>query len=157
MKRKLEVVIEEAKDGQLWGRINYGDDLLTTNAESEELLIDNFKDQLEAFYQVKTDSLKFEIRYDVEAVFSSIEDISITGIAKRAKMNESLLRQYSIGKKNPSADQVQRIESAIHDLASRLQSVRLYYGVKAKVKDSGRARKSGNIQIATSSRVSKKR
>ena len=53
MKKKFEVIIEKAEDSQLWGRIHYGEDLLTTNAETIEGIVENFREQFEAFYDLK--------------------------------------------------------------------------------------------------------
>jgi len=61
MKKKFEVNIEKAEDNQLWGCIKYGNDLLTTNAKTVEEIIENFREQFEAFYKLSTTKNSFEV------------------------------------------------------------------------------------------------
>jgi hypothetical protein len=83
MKKKTEIFIEKAEGGQLWGRINYEEDLLTTNAESVDGIIENFREQFEAFYNLKTTKNNFEIKYDLEAFFDQYNVLNISEIGKR--------------------------------------------------------------------------
>ncbi len=60
------------------------------------------------------------------SLFKEYNEIKITSIAANANLNPSLLRQYATGNKYPSAEQAKKIESAVHDLAKKLQSVPIY-------------------------------
>ncbi len=70
--------------------------------------------------------MNVEFSYDLQAFFVEFDDLKSTGIARRAGINESLLRQYASGSKYPSEEQVKKIEDAIHTLAKRLQQVSIY-------------------------------
>lgn len=50
----------------------------------------------------------------------AFEGVKISIVAKEAKMNPTLLRQYVAGIKQPSYDQALRIQEALHRVAQRL-------------------------------------
>ena len=62
------------------------------------------------------------------AVKSFLEDfpeLNVCAFARSAGINEALMRQYKRGGTYISAAQLQKIESAVHELAARLAAVRL--------------------------------
>jgi hypothetical protein len=120
-----EVIIEQAKDGTLWGRLQYGEDLLTTSGSNFEELRRNFCEQLEGFYQVDASKLKFEFGYDIGAFFERYSELNVSAIAEKAGINASLMRQYKNRMKFPSQAQVQKIEDAIHLIGQALANVSL--------------------------------
>jgi len=63
MKKKFEVIIEKADDNQLWGRLYYGEDLLTTNSKTVGGTIENFREQFKAFYDLTTSIGNFEVGF----------------------------------------------------------------------------------------------
>ncbi len=63
--KKIHLIIENAKDGVCWGRVNYEDDLLVDNAESVEQLQIKMKDLLVAFHDLEASTLEFDISYDL--------------------------------------------------------------------------------------------
>lgn len=128
MKKKLVIILEKSdgeKDNTLWGRIQLGDDLLTTSGADIAELEKNFIEQLEAFYELSSDQVKFEIKYDLEAFFDAFDAINISAIGRLAGINESQMRQYKNGIKYPSESQVKKIEDAVHELGSKMQKVSL--------------------------------
>jgi len=125
MKKKFEVIIEKAEDKQLWGRIHYGEDLLTTNATNIESIIENFREQFEAFYDLKTTKNNFEIKYDLEAFFDQYNVLNISEIGKMANISPTVMRHYKSGIKHPSKAQVQNIEHTIHALARQLEQIKI--------------------------------
>ncbi len=125
MKKKFEVVIEKAEDNQLWGRINYGEDLLTTNAATIDGIIENFREQFEAFYELKTAKNNFEIKYDLEAFFDQYNVLNISEIGKMANISPTVMRHYKAGIKHPSKTQVLNIEQTIHALAKQLERIKI--------------------------------
>jgi hypothetical protein len=125
MKKKLEVIVEKADDGQLWGRIQYGEDLLTTNAKTIAKVIRNFQEQFEAFYEMKFAANQFDIKYDLEAFFEQYNVLNISEIGKRANINPTVMRRYKAGIKYPSKLQVENIQNAIHMLAKELEKVKI--------------------------------
>jgi hypothetical protein len=62
---------------------------------------------------------------NMQALFDLVPEIKITAIARRAGINESLMRQYASGNATVSEDRVRYIEQTIHDLGKQLQSVSL--------------------------------
>ena len=46
----LKLNYEKETDNQLWGRMHYDGDLLTTNAKTEDGIIENLIEHLGAFY-----------------------------------------------------------------------------------------------------------
>jgi hypothetical protein len=125
MKKKFEVIIEKAEDARLWGRIYYGEDLLTTNAATTEGIIENFREQFEAFYNLKTAKNNFEIKYDLEAFFDQYNVLNISEIGKMANISPTVMRHYKSGIKHPSKAQVQNIEHTIHTLARQLEQIKI--------------------------------
>jgi transcriptional regulator with XRE-family HTH domain len=51
--------------------------------------------------------------------------IFAVGLATQVGMNPSLLSQYINGKKKPSAKQMERLTTGLHDLAKELKSIRI--------------------------------
>lgn len=125
MKKKFEVINEKAADNQLWGRIHYGEDLLTTNAKNVEGIIENFREQLEAFYDLKTTHKNFEVKYDLEAFFDQYNVLNISEIGKMANISPTVMRHYKTGIKHPSKAQLQNIEQTIHALARQLEQIKI--------------------------------
>jgi hypothetical protein len=125
MKKKFEVIIEKAEDKQLWGRIHYEEDLLTTNAPTIEGIIENFREQFEAFYNLKTTKNNFDIKYDLEAFFDQYNVLNISEIGKMANISPTVMRHYKSGIKHPSKAQVQNIEHTIHALARQLEQIKI--------------------------------
>lgn len=124
MKKKFELIIEKAADNQLWGRIHYGEDLLTTNAKKVEGIIENFREQLEAFYDLKTTHKNFEVKYDLEAFFDQYNVLNISEIGKMANISPTVMRHYKAGIKHPSKAQVQNIEQTDDIITERRFSVK---------------------------------
>ena len=125
MKKKLEVIIEKADDSQLWGRIQYGEDLLTTNAGGIDGIVLNFQEQLSAFYNLVVPENKFEIKYDLEAFFDQFNVLNISEVGKMAKISPAVMRHYKAGIKHPSSAQVQNIEQTIHALGRQLEKIKI--------------------------------
>ena len=134
---KLELVIEK-NDGVLWGIIEgKGNFTPTPYGRTKDEVIANLKELItdyqsnegisdEFWTRVDVENLELEISFNLQAFFAAFDELKISGIAKRAEINESLLRQYATGHKYPSATQVQKIEAAIHALGQRLKQANIY-------------------------------
>lgn len=107
-----------------WGRVNYDDNLLIEQADTVEELQGAIKKLLVDFHNV-TEEVSFELAYDLYAFFEQYDYLKISKIAEYASMNPSLLRHYKAQTKFPSAEQVKRIEDAVHRLAQELADVHL--------------------------------
>ena len=122
---KHTIIIEQASDGTLWGRIEYGDDLLTTSGENIAELKRHFGEQLEGFYREDISKTKFEVKYDISAFFEHYSELNISAIGKKAGINTALLRQYKNRIKYPSQQQIKKIEDALHAIGRELSSISL--------------------------------
>ena len=122
--KSIKLIIEQGKDGKLWGRIEHGDNLLTDFASSMPVLERKMKKLLESFHKI-TD-VEFDYHYDVSAFFENFDFLKQTKIAELSGINTGLLRQYASGVKHPSPNQAKKIETAIHKLAKKLEAVSLY-------------------------------
>lgn len=133
-KKKIQVYIEKAKDGTYWGTTEnldgvvsaYGNSLSELKKELKKV----FEQHLEVARDLKEDwifkydnGVEFEYKMDLESFFELIPEVKIGSIAKKAKINSSLLRQYKTGKANASEDQTKKIEKAVHELGKELLSV----------------------------------
>ncbi len=136
-KTKIDLIVETGKDGHYWGRIEDKGFMPTGQGKSIKALIQNVKDCIEDYQQhegkndafwskIDLNNLEFNLKYDLQAFFEVFDAIKISNIAKKAGLNESLVRQYATGSKFPSIEQVKKIEKAIHDLGKELQKVKIY-------------------------------
>lgn len=121
--KTIQLIVEKGDDGQLWGRVNYEDDLLVDAANTLDELQTAMKKLLTDFHDAH--QITFDIAYDLSAFFEQYSFLKISKIADYAGVNAGLMRHYSAGSKHPSAAQVKRIEDAVHRLAAELSAVHL--------------------------------
>ena len=135
-KIKLEVIIEKEKK-HFWGRIEDKGFMPTGQGKTISKLLQNIINCIEDYVdhegskdkfwnRITAENVEFQIRYDLQSFFEEFEELKISSIAKRAKLNESLVRQYAAGNKFPSLEQAKKIEIALHDLGQRLNNVALF-------------------------------
>ena len=124
MNKKFEVIIEKAEDQQLYGRLIYWDDLLTTNAKIIEKVIINFCEQLDAFYNLPTTKSCFDIKYDIASFLDQFNVLNIVEIGKMANIRPSVMKNYKAGIKYPTIEHVLSIENSIHNLANQLKNIK---------------------------------
>lgn len=122
----IDLIIEKAEDGLLWGRVNYNGSLIIETANNISDLETKMLHLLVDFEGLNPHEFNFTHLYDVYALFQKFDYLKISSIATYAGMNPGLLRQYASGVKNPSADQAKKIERTLHKLASDLQKVHIY-------------------------------
>lgn len=67
--------------------------------------------------------LEFEYQFDMGSLFDYFSYLNIAGVAKRAGINASLMRQYASGVHEPSAKRRAVIEKSLWDIAAEIQSV----------------------------------
>lgn len=135
---KLQIIIEKADHGELFGRVEgIGDFMPITVAKSVADVIKNIKALMVDYkkHEGKKDTLwqkvdpekaTWEILYDIQAFFMEHPYLSITAVAEKAGINPGLLRQYTSGVKHPAAKQVVKIERAIKQIVKELKVVTLY-------------------------------
>lgn len=123
--KPLKLILEKSQ-GELWGRVQYEDDLLVTNARTVESLERKMKTLLKDFHEVEPKEVQFESHYDLTSVFEKFDYLKISTIAERAEINATLLRQYASGIKHPSAKQAKKVEQAIHKIGAELSKLAVY-------------------------------
>ena len=133
---KLEIILEKSGE-ELWGYIEDIPDFFpTTVGNTTQEIEANLRAILaehkrtegknnEFFISLDPETVEFEFSYDVSGFFEDFSSLTINGIASIAGINKSLLRQYVAGAKHPSPKQVQKIESALHELGNQLLRVQL--------------------------------
>lgn len=123
--RKLKKVplILEKDSGKIWGRVTIGDNLIIDNARNISLLEKKLKKVLKNFERI--DDVEFEYSYDLTIFFEQFNFLNQSKIAELAGINSGLIRQYSSGYKQPSKEQLAKIETAIRTIAGKLNGVQL--------------------------------
>ncbi|HTQ65758.1 MAG TPA: hypothetical protein VMI12_13235 [Puia sp.] len=123
--KKLSLVIEKSKDGKLWGRVEFNDDLMVDSAGSLDALEKKMKKLLQNFHKVEPSEVKFEPAYDLSALFAQKDYLNVSAIALKAGINPGLMRQYVSGFKYPSLERAKAIEGIINDLGQELIRLRV--------------------------------
>lgn len=129
--RKIKLIIEK-QNGKLWGRVLIKENLLFDSATSLPLLEKKLLRVVRDFEG--WENVQFEYAYDLTVFFEQFNFLNQTRLAELAGLHPGLIRQYSSGHKQPSKEQVRKIEKAIQVMGSKLRSVRL--ASKAQVSNS---------------------
>ena len=120
--QKLQLVLEK-EGSKLWGRVSVGENLVFDSATTLQALEKKLKKALNDFEGLE--EIEIEYAYDLTIFFEQFNFLNQSKIAELAGINPGLIRQYSSGHKQPSKEQVGKIETAIHALANKLKSVQL--------------------------------
>lgn len=67
--------------------------------------------------------LEFTFRFDIGSFFDYYSYLSITGVAKKAGINASLMRQYAMGMHEPSQKRKLQILECLHQISKELETV----------------------------------
>jgi hypothetical protein len=121
----IELIVEKGEGG-IWGRLNYNDNLIVEEADNLDMLQLNLKMLLKEFERLEPESVVFDIRYDVYALFRQFDFLNVSKVAKHAGIHPGLLRQYASGVKHPSINQAKKIEETFHRLANEMQKASVY-------------------------------
>lgn len=127
--KKLQLILEKG-DGKLWGRVMINDNLISDSAASLQTLERKLRKVISDFEGL--DNVEFEYAYDLTVFFEQFNFLNQSGIAELAGINPGLIRQYSSGNKQPSKEQVGKIQEAIHTMAAKLKGVRLAWKASAR-------------------------
>ncbi len=120
--QKLQLILEK-EGSKIWGRVSVDENLVFDSATTLQALEKKLRKALKDFEGME--EVEFEYAYDLTIFFEQFNFLNQSKIAELAGINPGLIRQYSSGHKQPSKEQVFKIESAIRELASKLKSVRL--------------------------------
>lgn len=134
MKNSIQVFIEKADDGTYWGTTLNLPGVISAFGNSLEELKKNLQSAFADYIEVAEEEKEkwvpdvkklenWEYKMDLQALFYLIPEIKISAIGKKAKINESLMRQYVTGKATASEERMRVIENAIHELGAELQAV----------------------------------
>ncbi len=121
---QLTVVIEKNVT-EYFGTVKFEGNLIVSSAYHLPSLEIKLKKLLRRFHKIDNKSIVFKYKYDLTVLFDVFDFLKISNVAKEAHLNPSLLRQYVIGNKQPSAAQIKRIEDTIHSLATKMASIKI--------------------------------
>ncbi len=138
--KKIILIIEKAEDGKYWGRVNFQNNLLVEFASSVDSLQHKMTRQLGKFHSLQPSAFKFELAYDLAALFAEKDYLNISAVAVRSGISPGLMRQYVAGFKYPSLERAGVIETTIREIGSELKGIRLTV-VKQTVKAPNRSKK----------------
>ena len=138
MKKNLsiEVIVERHYDGTFWGTTQNIPGVVTAFGASLDELKKNIEQAFleyvaaaaelgEAWIEEVRNRKDWIFSMNMQALFELVPEVKISAIARRAGINESLMRQYATGKAVVSEDRLRYIEQTIHDLGRELQTVKL--------------------------------
>ena len=123
--KKLSLIVEKSKDGKLWGRVEFDDNLLLDSAKSLDVLERKMKKLLLKFHQIDPSAVEFGLFYDLSALFAQIDYLNASAVASKAGINPALMRQYISGFKYPSLHRAKAIEETIHILGQELVGIKV--------------------------------
>ena len=134
--KTLIVTLENGDENDLFAVVKGDGFVYSTAGNNETEIRDNLKDLITDFLEnegkemkvwdgITVNDIVFEFVYDLSAFFDTFEAIKISSLAKNSGINQSLMRQYATGSKQPSVQQAKKIEMAIHQLGQSLMNVRV--------------------------------
>ena len=136
--KHIKLVLEKNLSGNpMSGWIDEDGIFASTMADTVEEITTELKSQIADFLNsedakknvswnsVTIDDIDFDYTYNLLAFFEQHKELKITEIAKEAGINPNLIHQYAKGYKSASRAQVEKIQTAIHSIASKLQQLEL--------------------------------
>lgn len=131
--RRIEVFVEKTNDGTYWGTSQNFEGLVTTFGGSLEELQKNFEEAFSDNLEIAKETgesyaddyanVEFVYLMNISSFFELVPELKVSAIAKKANMNESLVRQYKNGIEVASQNQLKKIQEAVHELGRELLSV----------------------------------
>lgn len=73
----------------------------------------------------ETPELEYEYRFDLGSFFDYYQYLNISGVAKKAGINASLMRQYVSGVHKPSTKRLAVIKDTLTEISKEIASVEL--------------------------------
>lgn len=110
-------MVEELPDFALAGYGNTAkqaiEDMYVAQKEIKELLEEEGKQMPE---------LEFVFRFDIGSFFDYYSYLNMSGVAKKAGVNASLMRQYAMGIHEPSQKRKQQILDCLRQISQEMQT-----------------------------------
>ncbi len=75
---------------------------------------------------IKVPDVEITFSFDIGSLFSYYDFINVAGVSREIGINPSVMRQYAIGKRKPSADRKAAIVGGIRKLAHKMETVNVY-------------------------------
>ena len=126
LRKKIKFTVEKTDTGFSAYAERYP--VYTTGSNFTELLHNAVEASnlhlIEQDIQITENNITFEI--DLKQFFQYYRVINSKFLAKRIRMNETLLSQYVQGRKKPSPAQTNKILSGIHEIGQELISISLF-------------------------------
>jgi len=66
----IPLIIEKGNDSEIWGRIDFENELIVDFANSVEELEKKMKNLLLDFFEISSDKIKFRLEYDLTVLFN---------------------------------------------------------------------------------------
>jgi hypothetical protein len=120
--KKLQLIVEK-EGSRLWGRVSVDGNLIFDSATTLQALERKLIKALADFEGLE--NVEFDYFYDMTMFFEKFNFLNQSKVAEMAGINPGLIRQYSSGHKQPSKEQVGKIETAVRKIANQLLSVQL--------------------------------
>jgi hypothetical protein len=130
--KKIVLTVERGSDGELWGTVKYENNLIVDHASTISALQSQMKNLLKDFHDLQPGNVQFNVEFLVSGLFEDKKFLNATEVAKKARINPSLMRQYVSGIKNPSFERAKKIEDAIHEIGKELLNVKITAKTKEK-------------------------
>ena len=106
--------------GTLHGSALVGDNLITDTASSEKELEEKIHEVILNYHDLKPSEYFLHKKFYLSYFFAKFDFLKINKVAELSGINPSLLRQYVMGKKNPSEKQVLKVKAAINKIILEL-------------------------------------
>jgi len=128
-------LIEKGKDGKfgiftpninstIIGEGNTVEEAKADFENSLKEIIEAYKEHGDALPK-ELENIEFIYKYDIASMFNYYDWINVSRFAKKAGINASLMRQYKKGNTYVSANQIGKIENALHVMGNELSAIKL--------------------------------
>lgn len=119
---KLPLTVEMSGK-EFWGRVTIQDNLIIDTAASLDSLKGKMKAAVLNIAAIRVND--FDISFDLSSFAENYPLVNISDLARRTGISPLLMRQYTSGRKYPSAERVKQIESSIRAIGKELSKVKL--------------------------------
>lgn len=131
----MKATIEKQSDGTYIAYNTTGEKVVLigtgdTVREAKEDFYNSIDEILQSYVEIGDDIPAFlnedvEFSFDLSSLFEYYSMLNVSALARYLGINDSLMRQYRIGKAQISDKQLEKIEAGIHRLGRELASLRL--------------------------------
>lgn len=134
MARKVTIFVEKAK-GEKYFDCVMEDDIpgfgLSGAGSTARKAIEDMHKAYNEIKEIKKSEgttipeLEYEYKFDLGSFFDYYSYLNVSGVAKKANINASLMRQYVSGIHTPSPKRLAKIEEALQEISKEIASAEL--------------------------------